>query len=490
MKPRTARLLLGDARERLKDLPAGLAQVCVTSPPYWQQRSYLRLEHPRKSLELGQEESIEDYIEHQVDVFWEVRRVLRGDGTLWIVVGDKYVDDRKWGGATGGKATAGLHGSPGGVNRKRVRTGLAEGNLAGIPYRLALALQSDGWIWRSIVTWEKLAYMPSSQFGWHWAPHRVKVEASVRAPAGTNHGDAHWKPQGSRNGRDFDSGAKWAPCPGCKVCSPNGGLILRKGKWRPTTSHESILMLSKSPEYYGDSEGVREPDQGTDHRRRMLSRPEPSGGVMAPHSSIRTKEGRNGAGRTLRSVWREPLDDGGSVWTLGPEPLSEAHYASFPSAIPRKIIAASTPDAGCCCECGAPFARILSRDFQPQEDVSAQRSVRGNGATKGMDASNRWQGVPRGTTATATAGWRPTCACNAEPAPCVVLDPFFGSGRAGVTALQTGRSFIGCELSEVYLEKIARPAIAAALAQDVIGEEREGLGLTVTQASLFSETAP
>jgi DNA modification methylase len=474
---RTARLFQGDAREVLRGLPEASVHVAIYSPPYWQLRSYLKTGDPAKALELGQEERIDDYIEHQVDAAWEARRVLRDDGTLWIVCGDKHVDDRKWGGKSGGKASAGLEDDGVGVQRRRVKTGLAEGNLAGIPYRLALALQSDGWFWRSIVTWEKKTCMPSSQFGWHWAPHRVKLKTSERAAAGTKHADAHWKPQGSRNGRDFDSGAKWAACPGCKACLPNGGLVLRKGKWRPTTSHETILMFSKSAEYYGDGEGVREEDAGTDHPRRILSRPEPSGGLAAPNSGIRSEDGRNGAGRNLRSVW-----------TLGPEPLAEAHHAAFPSEIPARIIRCSTPDAGCCAACGAPYARVISREFHPQADASPERSVRGCGATKGMDASNRWQGSQRGRTATETLAWKPTCRCRAgDPIPCTVLDSFMGSGRTGVAALELGRSFVGIDLSRTYLETIARPAIAAALAQDVIGEERDTIGLEVDgeQRGLF-----
>jgi len=518
VKPRTANLILGDARACLRTLPEASAQTCITSPPYLQVRSYLKAGDPAKRFELGQEETPELFVAHLVDVCREIRRVLRDDGTLWLVIGDKHCDDRIWGGRSGDQGKNGGR-SP----RAKVRTGLAEGNLAGVPYRVALALQADGWLWRSLIVWEKVSCMPGSQFGWHWAPHRMKVAGGERAAAGSKHAEAHWKPQGSRNGRTFTGRAKWAPCPGCALCLPNGGLVLRRGKWRPTVSHETILMFSKSATYYADGEGVREPDAGADHKHRnVLQEIDRSGGVLGINTGIRTANGRNGQGRNLRTVWRDAggaanpdlLDflaarfgeeelkealaefrarDGAmtDIWTLGPEPLAEAHHAAFPSEIPRRLVACSTPEKSCSA-CGAPYARVLTKSFTPQADVSAAKRSRGAGGTKGMDASNGWQGVERGSTSSKTTGWRPTCGCNAEARPAVVLDCFMGSGRTGVAALEMGRSFIGIDLSRVYLETIAQPAIGRALAQDLIGEERDHLPLEVVdqQASLFGEATP
>ena len=80
------------------------------------------------------------------------------------------------------------------------------------------------------------------------------------------------------------------------------------------------------------------------------------------------------------------------------------------------------------------------------------------GNQKPMDASNGWDGFPRGTTTSETTGWQPTCDHDAEPVPATVLDPFCGSGTTGVVALRHGRSFIGIELNPEYIE-LARKRI-------------------------------
>jgi DNA modification methylase len=95
-----------------------------------------------------------------VAVFREVWRVLRDDGTLWLNLGDSYANDDKWGGSTGGKHTAALHGEP--IGRSRRSTGLKPKDLVGIPWRVAFALQADGWYLRSDVIWHKPNPMPES----------------------------------------------------------------------------------------------------------------------------------------------------------------------------------------------------------------------------------------------------------------------------------------------------------------------------------------
>jgi site-specific DNA-methyltransferase (adenine-specific) len=120
--------LLGDALEVLRDLPEGSVDCVVTSPPYWGLRSYLLDSDPLKSREIGGECSAEEYVEKMVAVFCAVRRVLRDAGTLWLNLGDSYVAK----------------------------------DLAGIPWRVALALQVDGWHLRQDIIWHKPACMPES----------------------------------------------------------------------------------------------------------------------------------------------------------------------------------------------------------------------------------------------------------------------------------------------------------------------------------------
>ncbi|MDR1300065.1 MAG: site-specific DNA-methyltransferase, partial [Oscillospiraceae bacterium] len=126
-------ILCGDAAAQLQTIAAQTIDTCVTSPPYYGLRSY------NTDGQIGLEQTYQEYIARLVDVFRAVRRVLRDDGTLWIVIGDSYANDGKWGGSTGGKHVKALHGSTG-IGRRRTYTGLPSKNLIGIPWRLAIAL--------------------------------------------------------------------------------------------------------------------------------------------------------------------------------------------------------------------------------------------------------------------------------------------------------------------------------------------------------------
>jgi DNA modification methylase len=144
----------GDALEVLRSLPAGIAQTCVTSPPYWGLRDY------GAEGQLGLEATPEEYVSRMVEVFREVRRVLRDDGTLWLNLGDSY--------ATTSHATFARPGGGLVVNRGANRTGtpvppgLKPKDLVGIPWRVAFALQADDWYLRSDIIWAKPNPMPES----------------------------------------------------------------------------------------------------------------------------------------------------------------------------------------------------------------------------------------------------------------------------------------------------------------------------------------
>jgi DNA modification methylase len=151
------RLVVGDCRKVLPTLPDESVQICVTSPPYWGLRDY---EHPDQ---LGAEDSPEKYVENLVSIFREIRRVLRPDGTLWLNVGDCYARN-------GGTGRCGPNAKVGNT-RKLIQKrnckvpdcwGLKDRDLIGLPWRVAFALQSDGWILRSHITWVKKAAMPES----------------------------------------------------------------------------------------------------------------------------------------------------------------------------------------------------------------------------------------------------------------------------------------------------------------------------------------
>jgi len=118
----TDQIYCGDARTQLEQLPDQLADVIVTSPPYYRQRQY------PDEAQLGQEATPQAYVQRLVEIFGEARRVLRDTGSIWVVLGDKYT----------------------------------RGALLGLPWRFALALCDDGWILRSDIIWHKPNAMPSS----------------------------------------------------------------------------------------------------------------------------------------------------------------------------------------------------------------------------------------------------------------------------------------------------------------------------------------
>lgn len=133
----TVQILRGDCRELLKTLPSDSVHCCVTSPPYWGLRSYLPDGHPEKHLEIGGEPTLEAWVQTMVEVFREVRRVLRPDGTLWLNLGDAYAGQRAPGGIT---PSARRDDEP--IPRSdRAVAGLKPKDMMGQPWRVAFALQ-------------------------------------------------------------------------------------------------------------------------------------------------------------------------------------------------------------------------------------------------------------------------------------------------------------------------------------------------------------
>jgi site-specific DNA-methyltransferase (cytosine-N4-specific) len=150
-------ILTGDSLTVLPTLEAESVQCCVTSPPYWGLRDY---DHP---AQVGAEPSPVNYVENLVAIFREVRRVLRKDGTVWLNVGDGYARN----GGTGNCGPNAIVGNTKKLIQKRNCKvpecwGLKDRDLMGLPWRVAFALQSDGWILRSKITWIKKTAMPES----------------------------------------------------------------------------------------------------------------------------------------------------------------------------------------------------------------------------------------------------------------------------------------------------------------------------------------
>lgn len=364
--PSPVRILVGDCRAGLRTLPDESVHCVVTSPPYWGLRDY------GVDGQIGLERTIDGYVSTLVEVMREVRRVLRNDGTLWLNLGDCYSNIGKTGGRSGGKHARGLHG--GHQTSSRAHGGRIDGlkpkDLVGVPWRVAFALQADGWFLRRDIVWEKVNAMPESVLD------------------------------------------------------------------RPSTSHEYIFLLSKRARYFYDADAVRTPDRGGDHRRNVL---DPSASHVpgtSDHSGIRRAEGRNGAGANLRSVW-----------SIASRPYPGAHFATWPPALVEPCIRAGMSAKGCCPACGAQYVRIREKSGTTTSGGTNRRiaSIRDQQGKNGAFVTGRWATY-------ATAGWRPSCRCDAgEPVPCTVLDPFGGTAVTAAVAVTHGHHAILCELNADYV---------------------------------------
>ena len=175
---------------------------------------------------------------------------------------------------------------------------------------------------------------------------------------------------------------------------------------RPTTATEKIYLLTKQARYYYDQEAVREG--------------EPS--------------------LTGRSMW--------NYWLLGPEPYQGAHFAVFPTEIPRRAIKAGSSEKGCCPECGSPWVRVVETRRVPYQYKNGPGGRQALGDLSPSSCFNT-NLVPVST----TTGWQPSCDCGHEDTvPCRILDPFCGSGTTGVVCQELGRDFVGLDLSWDYLQ--------------------------------------
>lgn len=241
-----------DVLDGLRMLPDGCINAVVTSPPYYALRSYLPADHPDKHLEHGSEPTPEAFIATMVEVFEEVRRVLRDDGVCWVNLGDSY---NQYNGNRG--PAAGLNVSHN-DSMPAAERGLGAGELKpgdklNMPHRVAEAMQAAGWYWRDTVIWHKKSPMPESVSGWKWTRCKVKV----RPQQNPQNAGKYASGSGSRTARPGSGGVtgvmpeeyqtQWSECPGCAKCKPNDGWVLRRGSWRCTQAHEYVFQFTKAP---------------------------------------------------------------------------------------------------------------------------------------------------------------------------------------------------------------------------------------------------
>ena len=154
----THKIILGDCIAGMKTMPDGCVQTCITSPPYFGLRNY-----QGGTEEIGQEQTPESYIQKMVEVFREVRRILRDDGTVWLNLGDSYAHNVKEHNTKSDKQSSNRGTkeflTP---HRNFEGVGIKTKDMIGIPWRVAFALQADGWYLRQDIIWNKPNPMPES----------------------------------------------------------------------------------------------------------------------------------------------------------------------------------------------------------------------------------------------------------------------------------------------------------------------------------------
>lgn len=336
------RMNLGDALKVLRELDDDSIDCIITSPPYFNLRLY-----GAGADEIGIEDTPEAYIARLAEVFREAYRVLKPTGIMWIVVGDSYNGSGKGGAKYGDPKRKQATNKGSLLDRPTRLKTVKRKELIGIPFRLAFALQEDGWYWRSHVVWEKPNAMPESV------------------------------------------------------------------KDRPTQSHETVLMMTKSERYWYDQYAVSQPVKHA-----------------GQHTSYSLPQRRN-----LRNVWH-----------INTRPLKQSHYAAFPSDLVEQCLLASCPPE-VCFECGKPYERILERIGTAHHGGLRKRADAPGAETSPSSVFRTGE-----TPIMGSFGWQRTCKCGqAGWAKGRVLDMFGGAGTVPLVAKQHNRDYIYIDLNPEYV---------------------------------------
>ena len=251
-----------------------------------------------------------------------------------------------------------------------------------------------------------------------------------------------------------DNSTLLVDCPGCPKCDPYGGYIPHLSAGRPTKSHEQIWLLTKSGEYFFDSEAVKE--KYTEPLNRW-------GGDSLKRDTSKTAEykdmqkiGNSSAMRVGGPI--RPHENGRNirdVWTMSTESYSGNHFATFPQELVLRCLKAATSERGCCPKCGKMWRREVedTPEYTAIKKTQNWKENRGETILTGNEyGHSKTAGV---TKSQVTLGFRPGCACDLPPIPATVLDPFAGSGTTLLVAKRMGLSAIGLDLSYQYLRENA-----------------------------------
>ncbi len=281
--PLPSGLHVGDCRQVLPTLPAESVHTCVTSPPYFGLRDY------GHGQQIGLEPTPDEFVQALVEVFREVRRVLRDDGTLWLNLGDSYAGS--WGAQGHGPSnTTAMARHAVNNHPKRAQqtgtvrqAGVKPKDLYGIPWRVAFALQADGWYLRQDIIWHKPNPMPESVTD------------------------------------------------------------------RCTKAHEYLFLLTKSPRYYFDAEAIKEQAVGGNNAPPNGG-PVPGSPAQSRMRHSVKRGGFDGKTNALpgREAFRAVTETRNkrSVWTVPTRPYGGEHFATFPVELVEPCILAGAPPGG------------------------------------------------------------------------------------------------------------------------------------------------
>lgn len=370
----------------------------------------------------GLEPTPEMYVGHSVLIRRELWRVMRDDAVQLLNLGDSYCGS----GVNDGTVNPGLSKAAkrSDVDKQRPGhriEGLKPKDLVGIPWRVAFALQADGWYLRNDIIWAKPNPMPESVTDRCTKAHEY-IFLLTKSPQYYWDAVAIQEPAVGQNLHD-QTGGKYAP-PGQP---PHTGTL-------PPASATFKRDGSKRAQVIpGQTVGTHRPDR--------------------------------------EDTWPTGTRNKRSVWNIATEPFPEAHFATFPEEIPRLAILAATSSQACP-KCGAPWERITGRPcekcgaFVPTQGKYCPECGHVRDWRQGREARpelvSSEDGIHRHTPRlpggfvdkSVDTGWRPTCSCegNDGSGKCQVLDPFAGSLTTLSVALSLGRGAIGCELNPEYIE--------------------------------------